>query len=84
LFLLKSLLNHLLFVDFLERAAVLEAEVAEHLEEALADLLEVLVALALAQLVQQGVLVLEHLVHVVAVLLLSAAVVLSNLSINLV
>lgn len=84
LLILKSILDHLLFVDFLKRSSVLESEIAKHLEQSLSNVLEVDVALALSELIQERVLVLEHLVHVVTVLFLSATVVLSNLLVDLI
>lgn len=79
---LKSIIDHLLFVDLFEGAAILESQIAEHLEHTRTNILQIHVTLALSKLLEERVFILKHFVHIVTVVFDSATLVFSNLCVD--
>ena len=84
LLLSNSIINHRLFINLLQTASILEPQILKHLQETRSNLLQVRVTFAFAQFTHQRMLIVQHLVHVVAVFLLGAAVILSDLRVDLI
>ena len=84
LFLLQTLLHLHAFEDLLETTSVSESQVREHGADLGADESNILVTLDFLQVSHDGIFVLEHLVHVVAALVLSLLLVLGDLLLDLI